>query len=117
MSLSIEDLKPQDKIITVGGVEVTCKPLRLSHALVLTQMGEIFQNPKNAKYEDMQKAEQNMDKLLSELIPELAGVNLDLNKTMEILTQMMVMIEPADNKELRERGVKFDNDPKAGTIG
>jgi hypothetical protein len=117
MALTINDLKPQDKTITVRGVEMTCKPLRLSHALILTQIGEIFQNAKDAKVEDIKKAEKNIDDVVTDLIPELAGVQLDISITMDLITQLVTMIEPSDNKELHDKGVKFDSDPKAETIG
>lgn len=117
MSLTIEDLQPKEKQITVNGVELTAKPLRLSHALILTQLGEIFQNPKNATIDEVKKAEQNVDAIISELIPELAGKSLEMQTTIEIISQLMSTIQPSDNAELNAKGVKFDSDPKAERTG
>jgi len=35
---TIADLQPKPFTVTVGGVELKCKPLRLSHALILSKM-------------------------------------------------------------------------------
>jgi hypothetical protein len=117
MALTIDDLKPQDTTVTIKGVSMRCKPLRLSHALILTQVGEIFQNAKDASIDDIKKAEKNMDDIVAELIPELAGVSLDIGSMIEIITQMVSQMEPSDNAELRNKGVTFASDPKAETIG
>lgn len=117
MSLTIEDLQPKEIKVKLGELELTSKPLRLSHALILTQLGEIFQNPKNSSFEEIKKAEQNVDNLLSDLIPELAGKNLDVSTTIDIISQLINTVQPSDNAELNAKGVKFDSDPKAGKIG
>lgn len=117
MSLTIEDLKPKETKINVNGVELTAKPLRLSHALVLTQLGEIFQNPKNSSADDVKKAEKNVDELIGEIIPELKDIQLNMQTTIEIIAQLMNTVQPSDNAELNAKGVKFDSDPKAETTG
>ena len=117
MSLTIDDLQPKDIILNLNGVELTAKPPRLSHALILTQLGEVFQNATKASIEDIKKAEQNVDNLIADLIPELAGKTLDMNTTIEIISQLMDKIQPSDNAELSAKGVKFDSDPKVEKIG
>lgn len=117
MSVSIEDLQPKSFKVTVKGVELTCKPLRLSHALTLSKVGEIFQNTKDATPEEIQSAEKQMDGLVGELIPELKEVQLDVGSILELLGQMMETIQPTDNKELEKNGVKFDTDPKVEKTG
>lgn len=117
MSVSIEDLKPKSFAVTVKGLELTCKPLRLSHALSISKIGEVFQNPKDFKHADIKQAEADMDTVIGELIPELKDTELDITCIMELITQMMEHIQPSDNKELEEKGVKIDSDPKAGKTG
>jgi hypothetical protein len=113
MGLTIEDLKPESTIVTIKGVKLTCKPLRLSHALIMTQVGELFKDVKDAEVADINKAQKNMDLLIGELIPELAGVELGMQDTIDLITQLMGTVEPADNKELKEKGVSFSPDLKA----
>lgn len=117
MSLTIEDLKPKNFKITIKGVELDCKPLRLSDALVISKLGDIFQNAKTASREDIEQSEKDMDAVIAKLIPDLTGVELDISSILEVLSQLMDHVEPADNKELKEKGVSFDNDPKAERTG
>jgi hypothetical protein len=117
MSISLSDLQPKPFKVTIRGVELECKPLRLSHALTLSKVGEVFQNPKSTTKEEVKKAEAEMDELAVELIPELAGIQLDVGSILDLISQMMVTVTPSDNKELNDKGVKLNSDPKAEKIG
>lgn len=117
MSLTLEDLQPKEKEITINGVQLIAKPLKLSHALILTQLGEIFQNPKNASVDEIKKAEKNVENLIGDVIPELSGKELDMDTTIKIISELMKTIQPSDNAELIEKGVSFNADPKAEKIG
>lgn len=114
---TIDDLKPKNFTINIDGVEVTCKPLRLSHSLVVAKVGEVFKDSKSASKEEIKQAEVDMDEVIGELIPELKGIELDMAKTMEVITQLLENIQPSDSKYLTEKEVKIDADPKAGTNG
>lgn len=113
MAVSVDDLKPQPFKISVKGVEVTCSPLRLSHALMIARVGNTFQDPTQATTDQMRNAEREMDEIIAELIPELKDVRLDVAAVLEVVNQLMDHIQPADNKELKDKGVSFDTDPKA----
>lgn len=115
MSINIEDLKPKPFTITVKGVELQCKPLRVSHALIVAKVGTVFQDVANTNAQKIKEAERDMDGVIAELLPELKGVDLDLNVTLEIVDQMMNHVEPSETKELEEAGVSFDAGPKAET--
>ena len=117
MSLTIEDLKPKKFKITIKGVEVECKPLRLSHALTISQIGEVFNNSKKTSTIELKKCEEDMDNIIGELIPELKDIELDVASILDVITQMMGTIQPTDNKYLNENEVSFDSDPKAEKIG
>lgn len=112
MPLTIEDLKPKPVKIKLGGVELESKPLRLSHGLVVAKIGNVFQNTDKATREEIKQAEADMDEVIGDLIPELRGIELDMSTTMELIEQLMGSIEPADDKQLKDKGVKFDSDPK-----
>ena len=113
MSVSIDDLKPKTFKVTVRGVELDCKPVRLRHALILAKVGNIFENAKSATESDIEQAQKEVDKVFDELLPQLAETELDMEVTMALLEQIMGQIAPDDNKELKEKGVQVDTDPKA----
>lgn len=115
--MTIEDLTPTPFNITIKGVEVECQPLRLSHALKITRMANVFENPAKASDADLERAETDMDKLVGDLIKDLKGVKLDVQTTIDLLGQLMTHIMPSENKELEELGVKVDSDPKAPKAG
>lgn len=117
MSLTIEDLKPKNFKVNVKGVELECKPLRMSHTLVVSKIGDIFQNISTASKKQIKQAESDMDEIITELIPELEGIQLDMQATIDLITAMMENIQPADNKELTEKGVEFNTDPKVEKAG
>ena len=117
MSLTINDLQPKAFTITVEGVELQCQPPKLRHVLLLTKLGEVFQNAKSATINDIEQAEVELDKVISELIPELAGKQINVSATLAIIEQVMNQIQPDDNKELNEQGVSLSADPKAPKIG
>lgn len=117
MAMTIEDLKPKNFTINVKGLALQCRPPRLADALLLSKLGDIFQNPGNFTKEDLQQAEADVDSVIESLIPELKGVELDLNGIMTVISQVMDNIEPDDNKELKNKGVSFGDDPKTGKNG
>lgn len=117
MALTIDDLKPKSFKVNVKGVELECQPLRLSDALSLAKIGDVFSNSANYGRSDFETAEADLESVVGKLVPELAGVKLDINSSLELITQMMQTIEPEDNKELKDKGVSFETDPKAGKIG
>lgn len=117
MSLSVSDLIPKDFKITIKGVEVTSKPPKLAHMLVLSKVGNLFQNINEAKRDDILSAQEDFDWVVTELIPELKDVELDMQASIDLITEIMKQVQPEENKELAEMGVKFDTDPKAEKVG
>jgi glutamyl-tRNA reductase len=117
MSVNISDLQPKPFKITIKGVELESKPLRLSHALTVSKLGDIFQDSTKATKQEIKQAEIDLDEVIADLVPELKDIQLDITSIMQLLEQLMANIEPADNAELKEKGVKFDSDPKAERIG
>lgn len=103
---------PKNFTITVKGVELQCKPLRLSHALIVSKIGNVFQAPKDFNSKEIKQAEIDLDDVLTDLIPELKGISLGINDTVELITQLMDNVQPTDDKEVKDAGVRFDTDPK-----
>lgn len=117
MSVNIEDLKPKPFKVILRGIELDCKPLRFSHALALAKLGNVFKEVDKATKEEIRQAEIDIDEVISELIPDLAGVELDISSLLVLMEQLMKQIEPSDNKELREAEVDLPTDPKAPVSG
>jgi len=117
MALTIQDLQPKGFKVEIKGLILDCKAPRLSHTLVLSKVGEMFNNLDKLEREDIVKAEKDFDWVVAELIPELKGIELGIQDVLEIVTQIMEHVAPEENKELEEKGVKFDSDPKVEKIG
>jgi len=124
MSVTVADLQPKPfKVsIKVKGtdekVEVDCSPLRLSHALQVSKIGNIFNDSANTTPQQLKQAEEDMDVVIAELMPELKGIKLDIGAIMEVIEQLMASVQPSDNKELREKGVNLEgSDPKTSKTG
>lgn len=117
MALTIDDLKPKKFKVTVKGVELECSPLRMSHTLVVSKVGDIFNNIGDATRAQISQAEKDLDEVIGELIPELKDIQLDMQATIDLITEMMENVSPSDNKELAEKGVTFDTDPKVEKAG
>lgn len=116
MGTSITDLMPKNFTVKIGDVELQCKPLRLSHALIVGKIGDVFQNPKNYNSAEIKQAEKDIDVVIAELVPELKGVELGITELVELIPQLMTSSQPSDDKELRDAGVRFDTDPKAPNL-
>jgi hypothetical protein len=112
VSVDITDLIPKPLKITIKGLEIEAKPLRLSHALTLAKVGTVFQDLEKASKPDLKAAEEELDEIIGELIPELAGHALDINVQMELIGKLMETITPSENKELNESKVSLPDDPK-----
>jgi hypothetical protein len=117
MSINISDIQPKPFDIDVDGLVLTCEPPRLSHVLMMSKIGAVFQDPGKATTADIKQAEADMNGIIADLIPALKDKQLSVNATLSIITQLMEQIQPADNKELNDKGVSFGTDPKETTIG
>lgn len=113
MSVTLDDLQAKNFIIEVKGVQLNCAPLKLSHALIMSKLGSIFENANKATSDEIKQAEKDLDGVLEEIIPVLKGKVFDMNFKMEVLTKVMESIQPDDNKELEANGVQLPTDPKA----
>lgn len=118
MPLTIDDLKPKKFKVYISvpneeeKVVLDSKPPKLSHVLILSKVGKIFEDSSNASMQEIKQSEKDFNHVIADLIPELDGVEVSMSATLEIITQIMEQIEPDDNKQLKESGVSFNKDPK-----
>ena len=112
---SLDDILPKSFVINIKGVELECRPPKLSHVMLLAKTSKVFQDLDNASVEQIQEVQKTVDAVFEELIPELKGKSLDMDITVEVITQIMENVQPSDNKELADRGVSFNADPKVQT--
>ena len=117
MSINISDLQPKPFNINVEGVELQCQPPRLSHVLMMSKVGAVFQDPAKATTADIKQAEADMSSIIKELIPAIGDMQLSVSALLSVITQLMDQVQPADNKELEAKGVSFGADPKEAKIG
>ena len=116
MSLSLEDLRPKNFTITIQGVELECKPLKLSHTLTMASISDIFSNLKDSTPESIERADKEIQSLIADIIPSL-NFELDGATTMEIITELVNSTTPSDVEYLNKNGVKLDASPKAEKVG
>lgn len=109
---SLDDLRPKSFQVEVRGVKLNCKPLRLSHGLLVGKLGEAFQDTSKLTKQEIKQIQSDVDELVIELIPDLKDVELNMADTVELLSQLTDGIQPSDNEYLEKAGVNF-NDPKA----
>lgn len=114
---TLDDLKPKPFKVSLKGHEFECKPLRLSHTLTVSRLAELFNDSGKITMKSAKAAEKDLDELIADLIPELTGVQLDLNDSMHLLTQMVNSVEPEESKELSEANVQFDTEKKVERDG
>lgn len=112
MGIAISDLMPKDFKVTVKGIELNCKPLRLSHALIVGKLSDVFSNPANYTANDIRQAEKDIDSVITDLIPELTGISLDIASFVELMPQLMNSTQPQDEKDLTSAGIELGTDPK-----
>lgn len=113
------DLQPKQLKITIQGKEYNCKPPRLSHRLIIGRIQPLFKaaedmaNGKQTEVsaEDMIQYENDLDTMIQDLMPELKGVTLDITNIIEIISQLLEAMLPAESKELKDAKVEV-NDPK-----
>jgi hypothetical protein len=117
MALTVADLQPKEFKLTIKGVEITSRPPKLSHMLVLSKVGNLFQNINDAKREDILTAQEDFNWVVDELIPELKGTELDMQSSIDLITEIMKQVQPEENIQLAEQNVKFDTDPKVPKVG
>ena len=117
MTATIEDLKPTPFKITVRGVDLECKTIRLSHAMIIASVGSIFNDIKNSSVDDIKRAETEMIAIIPEIIPSLKDIELDGITIMDIITQLGPHMKPTDVEFLEKNGVKINDDPKAEKAG
>jgi hypothetical protein len=103
--MTIDDLKPKKFTVTIKELQLECKPLRLSHVLVISKIGEILQNPKEHNAKDINQAQLDLDDVFKDLIPELMGVELSFEDSITLITQLMDSTETDDSKFINESGV------------
>lgn len=117
MSINLDDLKPKPFKIKLKGHELTSQPIRLAHALTMMKLGPVLEAPTDYTNEKLKESANELQALFVELIPELEGIELDITLTSDLIQQLMDNIQPSDNQELKEQGVKVTSDPKVPRSG
>jgi len=117
MGLTIEDLKPKDFKITVKGVELDCKPLKLHQTLMLGSISDTFSNLSKSSEQDIAKANKEVMAIINEAIPELDGIELDGATILSIMTEIAEHTQPSDDKYLKDNKVTGTQNPKAEGAG
>jgi len=114
MSVNIEDLQPKSFKVSIKGQEVDCKPPKLSHLLLVTKLGKVFENAQSANREQIVEAEKDFEFVIGELMPELDGLVMDPGMVTEVLTQIMEQVMPEETKALKEHNIEVNGESLKG---
>jgi hypothetical protein len=116
MSITINDLKPKNFKINIRGLELECKPLKLSHHLEIAAAGDVLRNPNGFTKDQRGQTSSEIATVIKELIPSL-DFEISGTDTLNVINQLMDSTTPSDNKFLESNGVKLDDSPKAEKAG
>jgi len=104
---SVEDLQPKPFTVTIKGMEYESKPLRLSHALMVSKIGAIFNDVRNSNLKETKQAETDLDLIIADLIPDIKDAHLDLLTVMDLLAQLMDSVQPTEQQELEDNNIEI----------
>lgn len=123
--MTANDLQPKDTKIKIHDKDYTCKPIRMSHRLIIAKLQPFFKQFEllsQGKEVDLPATkilefEEELDVLIKSLIPELNNLTLRMEDIIEIITQIMQNAMPDESKELKEAKVEVNSDLKAKVAG
>ena len=58
---SLDDILPKSFVINIKGVELECRPPKLSHVMLLAKTSKVFQDLDNASVEQIQEVQKTVD--------------------------------------------------------
>lgn len=115
-----EDLQPRPKTIKIKDKDYRCKPMRMSHRLIIARLKPLFEDmermSKDEKIElsadEILTAEHDIDVLVKSLVPDLQIGSLELEDTIELLAQIVNNSLPEEAQQLKEAKIEVNKDPK-----
>lgn len=117
--MSINDLQPKPFKIKIKDNEFNCKPIRMSHRLIMAKITPLFKamedvaNGKEVELSSKQmiELEKELDVLIGDLIPQLSNITLEIEDIASVFEQIMDSTLPEDVKEMKD--AKVQTNPKA----
>lgn len=111
--LDLDALAPKNKTIRFNNQDISVKPPTTRQVLKLAALGQVMEAPQMLSEAESVQFEVDMNAAIADCIPELGGQVLSNSQQMAILTMIMEMGMPPENKELKERGITVDDSKKA----
>lgn len=117
------DLQPKNFKVTIKEKEYDCKPLRMSHRLIIAKIQPLFDQfaviSKGEKIEltaeEMIMLEKELDVLISDLMPALRNVTLNIEDIADVINQLLDSVMPEDAKKLRDAKVNIETKEQEDT--
>lgn len=115
------DMQPKPHTIKHNGVEYICKIPRVSHKMVIAGLQPFFMSiaelaeGKKSKLsaKELFEAQEEIDALLNDLVPDMKNVTLNENDLVEIVTQILQGTNTTTEKALHENKIEAaETDPK-----
>jgi hypothetical protein len=115
--IDLDALTPQKAILKFQGNEITVDPPTVGAALKLAaaaqRMADLKDNAADIKPDELDSALDDIKEKIDVIIPELKGHELNMEQLLVVTRAISDMLIPKDAKELKERGISVDSDPKA----
>jgi hypothetical protein len=111
--IDLDALQPQPAIIKFKNKEITLNPPTTGDVLKLGEVAQKLQDIGELDADAVDATVQEVTNQVYKIIPDLAGEVLSTAQLLTLIKAISDMAIPPDAKELQERGITVDTDPKA----
>lgn len=121
MAVTTNDIQPKMQTITHNGTQYTCKVPSVSHKMIIAGLQPFFlaiaeiSEGKKSKLNaaELLEAQNEIDALLNDLVPDMKNVTLNENDLVEIITQILQGTNTTTEQAVADNKIEAaDSDPK-----
>lgn len=112
--IDLDALQPKPVIIKFNGQEITLNPPKTGDILKLGESAAKLQTISDKTPAEINTLIEEVTSAVYIIVPELTGQALNSQQLLALIKAISEMAIPPDAKELAQRGITVDGDPKAG---
>jgi hypothetical protein len=111
--IDLDALQPEAAIIKFNGEEITLNPPKTGDVLTLGQYATKLATLEGLTPDEVNAVIETITQLIYKIVPALNNAPLNTTQLLVLVKAISDMAIPPDAKELLERGISVDSDPKA----